>query len=87
VSFDERIMIKNTYAKLRQLMLTYNLPSATLQRMGIRQASISLVGRNLLYFAKRKDIDLDQFIGTNTGAQILQSPTLRRYGVNINLTF
>jgi len=33
------------------------------------------------------DIDLDQFIGTNTGAQILQSPTLRRYGVNINLTF
>jgi len=51
-----------------------------LRKSGIRQASISLVGRNLLYFAKRTDSDLDQFIGTNLGAQILQSPTLRRYG-------
>jgi hypothetical protein len=87
VGFDERIMISKSFAKLRQLTLTYNLPSASLQRMGIRQASVSLIGRNLLYFAKRTDIDLDQFIGTNTGAQILQSPTLRRYGVNVNLTF
>jgi hypothetical protein len=87
VGFDERIMISKSFAKLRQLMLTYNLPSATLQKVGIRQGSVSFVGRNLLYFAKRTDIDLDQFIGTNTGAQILQSPTLRRYGININLTF
>jgi len=87
VGFDERIMISTSFAKLRQLMLSYHLPSGALQRMGIRQASVSLVGRNLLYFAKRSDMDLDQFIGTNLGAQLLQSPTLRRYGVNINLTF
>jgi len=87
VGFDERVLISSTFAKLRQVTLTYNLPAAALRKSGLRQASISLVGRNLLYFAKRTDIDLDQFIGTNLGAQILQSPTLRRYGVNINLTF
>jgi TonB-linked SusC/RagA family outer membrane protein len=86
-SFDERTVMNFTFMKLRQVTLTYNLSPSFLQKSGIRQASISLVGRNLLYFAKRTDIDLDQFIGTNLGSQILQSPTLRRYGININLTF
>jgi hypothetical protein len=58
-----------------------------LQRTPFKAASFSLVGRNLFYFAKRKDIDWDSFIGTYTAAQDLRSPTLRRYGVNINLTF
>jgi TonB-linked SusC/RagA family outer membrane protein len=87
VGFDEPVLINKSYAKLRQVMITYNLPSAFLQRMGIRQTSVSLVGRNLLYFAKRKDLDLDSFIGTSTSSQILQSPTLRRYGINLNLVF
>jgi len=87
VGFDERVLISSTFAKLRQVTISYNIPTAVLKKSGLRQASISLVGRNLLYFAKRTDIDLDQFIGGNLGAQILQSPTLRRYGVNINLTF
>jgi hypothetical protein len=87
VGFDERVLISKSFAKLRQVTITYNLPADLLKRSGIRQASISLVGRNLLYFAKRSDIDWDQFIGTNNQSQILQSPTLRRYGVSINLTF
>ncbi len=87
VSFDERVLISKTFAKLRQVQITYNLPSSLLKGKGITKASISIVGRNLLYFAKRKDIDWDQYVGTNTSAQSLQSPTLRRYGVNINLTF
>ena len=86
VGFDERVLISKSYAKLRQVTLTYNVPTAFFGNSGIR-ASISLVGRNLLYFAKRKDIDLDSFIGTNTSSQMLQSPTTRRYGFNINLTF
>lgn len=86
-SFDERTLISKSFAKLRQVTLTYNFKPETLQKLGIRQASIAFVGRNLLYWAKRKDIDLDQFIGTSTSSQLLQSPTLRRYGININLTF
>jgi TonB-linked SusC/RagA family outer membrane protein len=85
--FDERILISKTFVKLRQVTITYNVPQTILKRSGIRAASVSLVGRNLLYFAKRTDVDWDMFIGTYTSAQDLRSPTLRRYGVNINLTF
>ncbi|HEY9006312.1 MAG TPA: SusC/RagA family TonB-linked outer membrane protein [Ohtaekwangia sp.] len=85
--FDERVLISKTFTKLRQVTLTYNIPSSIMQRTAFRAASVSFVGRNLLYFAKRKDIDWDSFIGTYTAAQDLRSPTLRRYGININLTF
>ena len=85
--FDERVLISRTFTKLRQVTLTYNLPAGLLKGIGFRAASISLVGRNLLYFSKRKDIDWESFIGTYSSAQDLRSPTLRRYGVNINLTF
>jgi hypothetical protein len=85
--FDERVLISKTFAKLRQVTLTYTIPQSVLTRTAFRAASISFVGRNLFYFAERKDIDWDSFIGTATSAQDLKSPTLRRYGVNINLTF
>jgi len=85
--FDERVLISKTFAKLRQVTLTYNVPSSVLQGKAFHAASISFVGRNLFYFAKRNDVDWDSFIGTYTAAQDLRSPTQRRYGVNINLTF
>lgn len=82
---QESFLISRSFAKLREVIIGYNLPSSLLNRLRIRQASISFVGRNLLYFAERKDIDLDQFL--TGGVSTLQTPTTRRYGVNINLTF
>ncbi len=84
-------LMSRTYAKLREVTIGYTLPSTLVNRLGIRQASISLVGRNLLYFAEKKDIDLDQFTGGNVfvggGSSDLQTPTTRRFGVNLNLVF
>lgn len=85
-AFSEAWMVSRTYAKLREVVIGYNLPSDLLSRTFIRKANISLVGRNLLYFAQRKDIDLDQYPGYNVYPP-LQSATTRRYGFNINLTF
>jgi len=78
-------LMSRSFAKLREVVIGYTLPSALTGRLGIRQASISLVGRNLLYFAEKKDIDLEQYLGG--GSSSLQTPTTRRYGVNLNLTF
>lgn len=78
-------LMSRSFAKLREVVIGYSLPTPLLSRLGVRQASISLVGRNLLYFAEKKDIDLEQFIGG--GSSDLQTPTMRRYGVNLNLTF
>lgn len=85
--FDERTMVSKTFTKLRQVTITYNVPASALSRTRFRAASVSLVGRNLFYFAERKDIDWEQFIGTNANSQILATPTMRRYGINLNLTF
>ena len=85
--FDERVLISRTFAKLRQITLTYAVPPSVLGKTFVKAASISLVARNLLYFGKRSDVDWDSFIGTATSSQDLKSPTLRRFGVNLNFTF
>ncbi len=96
-NFDEYYMISRSFAKLREATFGYSLPSSLLQGSFIKKASISIVGRNLLYFAARKDIDLDQYASGydastkalvgGSGGSDLASPTARRYGLNIHLTF
>lgn len=83
--FDGGNIISRTFTKLREVIIGYSLPTTLLNRVGVKQASVSLVGRNLLYFAEKKDIDIDQFTGN--GRSDLQTPTTRRYGINLNLTF
>jgi len=98
-NFDEAYMISRTYAKLREVTISYNIPVSVFGKSQtlIRRASISLVGRNLLYFAARKDFDIDQYasgynaqtrsITGNSGSVDLSSPTTRRFGFNLNLGF
>ena len=90
-------MISKTYVKLREVTLTYALPQRILSRAFIQGATISLVGRNLLYFfpSRYKDIDVDQYsqntvtLGNyaNSSFPGLQTPTTRSFGFNLNLTF
>jgi TonB-linked SusC/RagA family outer membrane protein len=84
-------LMSRTFANLREVVIGYSLPQTLVSRLGIRQASISFVGRNLLYFAEKTDIDLNQFTGGNVfvggGSSSLQTPTTRRFGVNLNLVF
>ncbi|WP_245859921.1 SusC/RagA family TonB-linked outer membrane protein [Spirosoma aerolatum] len=81
----ESFLMDRSYAKLREVIIGYTLPQTALRRLGVKQASVSVVGRNLLYFAKYKDIDLDQYL--TGGISGLQTPTTRRYGINLNLVF
>jgi TonB-linked SusC/RagA family outer membrane protein len=78
-------MQDRSYLKLREVTLTYAFPGSLLSKAKvIRSASVSLTGRNLLYFTKADYIDLDQFTGSET---ILQTPSLRSYGINLNVGF
>lgn len=84
---NEANLMSKTFAKLREVTLTYNLPSNILGKTFIKQATVSLVGRNLLYFAAgNKDVDIDQYAGSQTSSS-LQTPTAKRYGFNLNITF
>ena len=81
--------MSKTYAKLREVTVSYDLPASWLKLLHVNKFTLSLVGRNLIYFYKDKrftDVDLDQYnYGTNSTG--LQSPTTRRYGFNIKLVF
>ena len=80
--------MKKTFSKLREITLGYNVPKSMLNGKFIKDASISFVGRNLFYFIDKKNNDVDMDIYTGSSASTgLQTPTTRRYGVNINVTF
>jgi TonB-linked SusC/RagA family outer membrane protein len=82
---NESNLMSRSFVKLREITLGYSFPASVLENTFIKRASISFIGRNLLYFADKKDIDIDQY-GVEPGSG-LQSPSLRRYGVNINIIF
>ncbi len=87
-SIPDLDIIKKTYAKLREVTLTYVLPANLFgNKSFVREATVSLVGRNLLYFFpnRYKDVDVDQY--TQDSGSGLQTPTTRSYGFNINLSF
>lgn len=91
-NFDEYYFISRSFAKLREVTLSYNVP---VKRGFFKSATISLIGRNLLYFAATKDFDIEQYasgfniadrsVGGNNPD--LQSATARRIGINFNLGF
>jgi TonB-linked SusC/RagA family outer membrane protein len=88
-SIPEPNMMDKSYLKLREIILSYNLSSKILNKTFIKNASISFVARNILYFMKDnrfKDVDIDQYAG-NQSSTNLQTPTTRSYGVNLNITF
>ncbi len=85
---DEANLMSKTFAKLREVTIGYDVPSKMLPKY-FSKISVSLVGRNLLYFYKDKrfkDVDLDQY-PQGLSLTSLQSPTTRRYGFNLNFTF
>lgn len=92
----EYFMVNRSFVKLREVSISYTLPKKIFNGF-FRSASISLVGRNLLYFAARKDMDMDSYpsgfnssdrtASGSSGSVGLQSATTRRYGINLNLIF
>jgi TonB-linked SusC/RagA family outer membrane protein len=86
---QESNLMSKTFGKLREVTITYDLPRTLLGNGFIHKVSVSLIGRNLLYFygdKRFKDVDLDQY---NYAISVtgLQSPTVRSYGLNLNATF
>lgn len=81
---DEGNLMSRTFSMLRDVNVSFNLPKTWFGK-SINQATVSLVGRNLFYFAEKKDIDLNQYI--SDGSSSPQTPSVRRYGVNLNITF
>ena len=70
-----------TFVKLREITLTYRLPSRWLDNNFLEQASVSFVGRNLFLWSEVPNVDPD------AGVDDLQTPSARSFGFNVNLIF
>ncbi|WP_423735996.1 SusC/RagA family TonB-linked outer membrane protein [Chitinophaga caseinilytica] len=83
---DERRYQSKTYFKMRGVTLTYTLPAAMLRKIkGLHGGSVSLVGRNIMYLSKQKQIDLDRW--SYTSGSDLEEPSMRSIGFNVHLNF
>lgn len=72
---------RQTFIKLRELTLTYNLPDSFIKKTPLNAMSVSLIGRNLWVSSKIPNVDPDP------GSDDLQAPSTRSIGFNLNLKF
>ncbi len=87
---DEAYVYDASYVKLREVKFSYNLPLQFIHHIGLQSASISLVGRNLWIISKHTpNIDPENAFGTGNdqGLEHFAIPSVRSFGVNLNLKF
>ncbi len=80
--------------RLREITLGYSLPKSLLTKTPFGGVSLTLSGRNLWFFAPHFpkhtnfDPEVNTFGNTNTqGIDFFSAPSVRRFGVNLSVTF
>ncbi|NJN33042.1 MAG: SusC/RagA family TonB-linked outer membrane protein [Saprospiraceae bacterium] len=79
-----------TVVRLRQITLSYSLPTNVLNKIGIGTASIGLYGRNLWFKTKNAPFDPEVALNTGIGGQGIDfyaMPTTSSVGFNLNINF
>lgn len=88
--YSDLFLHDGSFVKLRQVILTYNLPALDLKAVHIQSASISLVSRNLWTIYKKTDnFDPEQSFtnSNNQGFESIGLPRTRSIGVNLAVKF
>lgn len=87
----EQFIEDATWTRIRQLTLSYNLSDlAFLSKVGLRGASLSFTGRNLVVWTNYTGIDPDTNLtgATNSfGLDYFNNPATRSYQFTLNLNF
>lgn len=92
------VLVDDTYLKLRELRLAYNLPSSWVEKLRLKSLTVALVGRNLAVWSKVKHIDPETFgiasekndFGFDTkipGYANSNMPSVSSYGFSLNCKF
>ncbi len=88
---NKRYVYDGGYVKLREASIGYNLPNSLLENTFLREAKVSLVGRNLWIIHKNLPYaDPESMVGGGINAygwSIGALPTMREIGLNLTLKF
>ena len=88
-SFGAAYIKGASFAKLREVSVSYTLPPSMASRFGASRASVSFAGRNLMTFTGYKGMEVEaMFSGSSYVMQEQnQIPQLRQFSFTTNLTF
>ena len=78
---DQHIL-DQTFIKLREVSLSYDIPKTFCSKIGLKGASIAFVGNNLLMWTKEF-----KFSDPDVASENLNSPSIRMLGCNIKVNF
>ncbi len=86
----EQFIYDASFIKLREASLRYNIPHLLLNKIKVRDASISFIARNLLTIYKDKNlenVDPESNIssGNDQGIERLVYPTTRSFGLSLKI--
>jgi iron complex outermembrane receptor protein len=85
-------ILTNTYWKVREIMLSYNLPHSIASKIRATKLQLSVFGRNLFYLYRTiKDMDAEQLTSGLNWADNLNNagnqPSTRTFGVSLRASF
>ena len=77
-----QLIFDETFIKLRELSLSYDIPKKLSSKLGLSSSSVSLVGQNLLLWTKEY-----KYADPDKASDDLSSPSVRYVGFNLKLEF
>jgi TonB-linked SusC/RagA family outer membrane protein len=95
----ERFIEDGSWVRLRDVTLSYAVPSAFASKLKLKRLDLSVYGRNLLLFTGYSGVDPETnltgpataagegLLPASIGVDAFSSPTTRSYGVSLNATF
>ncbi|MEN8226021.1 MAG: TonB-dependent receptor [Bacteroidota bacterium] len=93
-NWGELSIVDGSFIKLREIVISYNLPLSFITKIGLQNASVSVYGRNLalLYTHKSNDVHIDPEVSSGgtvsgSGMESYQLPPSRTIGIKLNVKF
>lgn len=83
-SVSSRFLYDASYARLKTVNLSYNLPKALMQRAHLNNVLVYLQGENLFTLYNHKGLDPEQSVG---GTTYYRYPAIKSLSAGINLSF
>lgn len=84
IVFADRDLQDGTYLRLKNIQLSYNVPSSITQKVKIQQATVYVATTNLLTFASLNEWNVDPETVPGGRTQVYPQTSLTTFGVNIN---
>jgi hypothetical protein len=88
----ELFVKENSYIKMRELALTYQLPASIAGKIKAKRIELGVFGRNLFFFYRTiKDMDPEQATAGSRWVQNVNNvgtnPSSRTYGGSLRISF